>query len=55
MGIDAPERGGGFEAMTILHGYGVYGKHKNILRGKSLDRALFKKAKHLESYLKMDI
>ena len=26
LGIEAPERGGGFETMKVLHGYGVTGE-----------------------------
>ena len=55
MGIDAPERGGGFEAMTILHGLGIFGEHKNLLRGKSFDKIAFARAMNLEAYLRMDI
>jgi len=35
--IDAPERGGGYEAMKILHQYGIEGEHKSALKGCAFD------------------
>ncbi len=32
LGIDAPVRGGGYEAMKILHGYGITGEYKSALK-----------------------
>lgn len=31
MGISAPTRGGGFEAMKVLHKYNLFEKHKGLL------------------------
>lgn len=49
MGIPAPERGGGYEAMRVLHDYGILGKHKSVPR--KLDREVFARTKHIELYL----
>ena len=38
--ISAPERGGGFEAMKILHKYGIYGEHKSILKGRDVSKEI---------------
>ncbi len=38
--IPAPERGGGFEAMKILHKYGIYGEHKSILKGRDVSKEI---------------
>lgn len=35
--MDAPARGGGFEAMKILHAYGIKGDKKGILAKSSID------------------
>jgi putative restriction endonuclease len=32
--IDSPVRGGGFEAMKVLHSYDIKGDKKGILKGK---------------------
>jgi hypothetical protein len=37
LGIDAPIRGGGFKAMTILHELGITGEKKGILKYKDID------------------
>lgn len=55
MGIEAPERGGGFEAMNVLHGLGIFGEHKNILNGEFFNKISFAKAGNLQDYLRMDI
>ena len=52
LGIEAPERGGGFEALKILHAYGVTGEFKSILKNKYLDSELFKKAGNIQNYLR---
>lgn len=51
MKIDAPERGGGYEAMNVLHSFGVKGEHKGLLKNKSFDRELFMKAQSINGYL----
>ncbi|WP_100011635.1 hypothetical protein [Lentibacillus sediminis] len=35
--MDAPPRGGGFEAMIILHHYGISGDKKGILANSDID------------------
>jgi putative restriction endonuclease len=49
--IEAPERGGGFEAMQILHRFGITGEFKNILAGQELNRELFQQSNNIEIYL----
>jgi len=44
LGIEAPERGGGFEAMKILHSYGITGEFKSILKNKPFNSEKFKKS-----------
>jgi hypothetical protein len=50
--IEAPTRGGGFEAMKILHLYGIGKRHKGILANQKLNRELFAKLGTIEEYLK---
>ena len=52
LGLDAPERGGGFEAMKILHGYGITGEYKSSLRGRSFDPEAFEAAGTIRNYLR---
>ncbi len=52
LGIDAPTRGGGYEAMKILHIYGIGGEHKGILADQELDRELFAESRSIEEYLR---
>lgn len=40
LGLPAPERGGGFVAMSILHEYGIYGEHKGLLLNKDISSEL---------------
>jgi putative restriction endonuclease len=51
LGIEAPERGGGFETMQILHRFGITGEFKNILAGQELNRELFQQSQNIEIYL----
>ena len=51
LGIEAPERGGGYEAMKILHSYGITGEYKSILKNQFFDSDLFKKAGNIQGYL----
>lgn len=37
LNLDAPARGGGFEAMKILHAYGIKGEKKGILTKSDID------------------
>lgn len=55
LGIDAPERGGGYEAMKILHSYGIVGEHKYALRGKKFDPQAFEAAGSIRTYLRANI
>jgi hypothetical protein len=52
MGIDAAERGGGFEAMTILHKFGIKKPHKWGLRGRRFDSRQFEYAGSIDTYLR---
>jgi putative restriction endonuclease len=52
LGIEAPERGGGYEAMKILHAYGITGEFKSILRNKPFNSEKFKKSGNIQKYLK---
>jgi len=52
LGIDAPTRGGGYEAMRILHKYGVTGEYKALMRGKSLDAQVLISVGNIEAYLR---
>jgi len=49
--IEAPERGGGFEAMQILHRFGITGEFKNVLAAQELNRELFQQSQNIEIYL----
>jgi hypothetical protein len=49
LGSEAPERGGGFEAMKILHAHGITGEFKSILKNKSFDSDLFKKVGNIKN------
>jgi serine/threonine protein kinase len=51
LGLHAPVRGGGFEAMTILRRYGITGEHKSCLQGKGFDRRAFETAGDVQKYL----
>jgi len=51
MGIPAPERGGGYEAMRVLHSYGILGNHKSLLRNRGIDRKVFARTRNIERYL----
>ena len=51
LGIEAPQRGGGFEAMKILHKFEIKEEHKNMLNGQVLDRNLFEQVQDIQSYL----
>ena len=48
---EAPTRGGGFKAMTILHKYGITGDYKGILASQTLDKNLFEKCNNIDEYL----
>lgn len=52
LGLPAPVRGGGFDAMDILHRYGIYGRHKGILKGKVFDRERFTVSRDMTAYLR---
>jgi hypothetical protein len=52
LGIEAPERGGGFEAMKILHQYGITGEYKSSLRGRSFDSEALAAAGNIRNYLR---
>ena len=49
--IHSPESGGGFEAMSILHSFGIADDHKNILHGRGFNRDIFRKEMSLKRYL----
>lgn len=49
--LEAPDNGGGYEAMRILHQYGITGSFKGILNGKRLDKNLFVKYRNIKTYL----
>lgn len=49
--IDAPVRGGGYEAMSILHSFGIRSEHKGIFKGQELDRDLFSEKRSIRGYL----
>ncbi len=51
LGINAPTRGGGYEAMKILHRYGIRGEHKGVLANQNLDRHLFEESRTIDEYL----
>ena len=38
--IESPVRGGGFQAMKILHSYDIKGEKKGVLKGKNYQDAL---------------
>ena len=40
LGIPAPERGGGFEAMKILHHFGIKGDKKEALMHANVDEEI---------------
>lgn len=50
LGIDAPERGGGYEAMRILHGYGVTGEYKSSLYGRTFNPEAFESSGNIRNY-----
>lgn len=52
LGIDAPTRGGGYEAMRILHRYGITGKYKGCLRGRSFDPESLVRVGNIGIYLR---
>ena len=49
--IEAPLRGGGYEAIGILHRFGITGEFKNILKGQELNKDLFLQSQNIEIYL----
>lgn len=51
LGIDAPSRGGGYEAMRILHRYEITGKYKGCLRGRSFDPEALIRVGNIGTYL----
>ena len=51
LGIDAPTRGGGYESMRILHRYGITGKYKGCLRGRSFDPKALIRIGNIGTYL----
>jgi putative restriction endonuclease len=53
LGIDAPERGGGYEAMKILHVYGITGEYKSALKGRTFDADAFEAAGNIRNYLRV--
>ena len=53
LGIAAPERGGGYEAMRLLHEYGVTGEYKSCLRGRKFDAQAFEMAGNIQNYLRL--
>lgn len=53
LGLDAPVRGGGYEAMKILHGYGVTGEYKSSLKGRTFDADAFEEAGNIRKYLRV--
>ena len=53
LGIDAPVRGGGYKAMSILHGLGITEKYKGILGGRGLDRSIFSEVWNIGKYLEI--
>lgn len=55
LGIDAPERGGGYEAMKILQSYGITGEHKSALRGKKFDPQAFEDSGSIRNYLRVNL
>jgi putative restriction endonuclease len=52
LGIEAPVRGGGYEAMRILHKYGITGEYKACLKGKPFDPKVFDAAGNIQNYLR---
>ena len=52
--MDAPLRGGGFEAMKILHKFGIKGAHKSALRGRQFNPQEFERAGSIQSYLRQN-
>jgi hypothetical protein len=52
LGIDAHERGGGYEAWRILQSYGITGEHKSALQGKKFDPQAFEAAGSIRNYLR---
>jgi hypothetical protein len=51
-GIDAPTRGGGYETMRILRQYGITGKNKGCLRGRSFDPEALIRVGNIGTYLR---
>ena len=51
LGIDAPIRGGGYETMRILHRYGITGRYKGCLKGKSFDPEALIRFGNIGTYL----
>lgn len=47
LGIPAPSRGGGFEAMKILHHYGIKGKDKSIFKSGIIKGKLSKEVEEI--------
>ena len=54
LGIDAPTRGGGYETMRMLRRYGITGKHKGCLRGRSFDPESLIRVGNIGIYLQND-
>lgn len=55
LGIDAPVRGGGYEAMKILHVYGITGEYKSSLKGLTFDPDAFEAAGNIRNYLRLNV
>jgi putative restriction endonuclease len=53
LGIDAPERCGGYEAMKILHVYGITGEYKYALKGRTFDADAFETSGNIRNYLRV--
>lgn len=51
LGIDAPTRGGEYEVMRMLRRYGITGKYKGCLRGKSFDPEALIRVGNIGTYL----
>lgn len=51
--IDAPSRGGGFRAMSLLHGFGITEEYKGILAGRGFNRKLFSAVYNIRKYLEV--